>query len=213
MIVSVRHDFYRFGETLNDFQRRQLPFAAALALTATARSAQRVVTGEIPQIFNHKGPPTPFTRRAVGITPARKSNLRAEVFVKRAQAKYLGIEETGGAVHPAPGAPILTPVNAPLNAYANIPRGTVRKLAGRDRYFLGTVHGVYGLWERLRPTPGAGGAQHHLRLVAAMRQHARYQPRFGFGQRVGDAVRAAFLPALRVGMDRALATSVKNGSW
>lgn len=87
VIISVATDFNRFGAALGRLQREQLPFAAALALTDTARAAQAEVTRALPAIFAAKGrPPTPFTMRAVGVTPARKSDLRAVVFVKRLQA-------------------------------------------------------------------------------------------------------------------------------
>ncbi len=83
-------------------------------------------------------------------------------------------------------------------------RGMVRRLlSNRKRYFLGSVHGVYGVWERLPVGTRAGGA-HRLRLIAAMRDHASYKPRFGFQERVGIVVRQAFLPALEAGMKRAM---------
>lgn len=211
-IVSIRSDLARFGRTLDDLQRTQLPFATALALTATARIAQRDLTRALPSIFSTKGRPTPFTLRAIGITPARKNNPRAAVFVKRAQATYLAREETGGAVGPEPGAPILTPVNAPLNVYGNIPRGTIRKLAEGDpkRYFLGTIRGVYGLWERLASGPGGGSAARGLKLIAAMRPHAAYKPRFGFRPRIAASVAANILPQLSAGMARAMATAIRH---
>ncbi len=146
-VVSIRHDFWRFSQTLDDLQRKQLPFATALALNRTARFAQQSLTRALPSIFAKKGAPTPFTMRAIGMTPARKSNLRAEIFVKRIQARYLGIEETGGAVSRAPGAPILTPVDARLNTYGNLPKGMLQRWkANPRRYFIGEVRGVYGAW-------------------------------------------------------------------
>lgn len=205
-IVSIRSDIARFATTLTDFQRTQLPYATALALTATARTAQAALTRDLPSIFSTKGRPTPFTLRAIGIAPARKSNLRAAVFVKRQQAKYLGIEETGGAVAPRPGAPILTPVDATLNVYGNLPRGTIKRLL-RDpkRYFLGTVRGVYGLWERVAAD---GRGARGLRLVAAMRQRAHYRPRFGFRPRIAASVAANIVPQLSAAMAKAIATAV-----
>lgn len=198
-IVSVAWDVARFRATLDDFGRKQLPFATALALNETARFAAAEVTRALPEIFQRV---TPFTRRAIGIKAARKTNLRAEVFVKRIQAQYLAIEATGGTRIWAPGKPILTPVNVALNAYRNIPRGTLRKLlANPKRYFLGEVRGVYGVWERL--------PRHRLKLIVALRSRATWRARFDFGRRVDGAVAARFVPALSRGLAKALATAVR----
>lgn len=98
---------------------RQVDYAAAVALTKTAKLAQEAVTSALPQTFDR---PVPFTRNAVAIKPARRSDLAAEVFVKDKQAEYLAIQETGGTRQPKPGSPINVPVGARLNQYGNLPR-------------------------------------------------------------------------------------------
>ena len=211
-ITSV-NDFERLGRALDVFGRQQLPYAASLALSATARAAAAELTRELPAIFSHKGEPTPFTRRAIGTTAARKTNLAAEIFVKRQQAKYLLIEETGGTRVPAPGAPVLTPVDVKRDAYGNIPRGMIRKLlAEPESYFIGRVRGVYGLWERTR-RPGQRHilrGQRGLRLLVAFRERARYAPIFGFEDRVRRSVEANLMPAVQAGVERALATAFRR---
>lgn len=212
VIVSVHTDISRFQATLTDLQQKQLPFATALALNQTTRLAVQNLTRALPEIFSKKGEPTPFTRRAIGMTGARKTNLRAAIFVKRQQAKYLGIEETGGDVSRAPGQPILTPVDADaeLNAYRNLPRGFIRHvLSNPRRYFMGTVRGVYGVWERTGSPGPRGGEARGLRLLVALRARAHYKPKFGFHDHVEASVRANFLPALSAGLARAMATARK----
>lgn len=199
-IISVETDLWRFRQTLDDLGRKQLPYAAVLALNETARFAAGELTRALPAIFERA---TPFTRRAIGVKGARKNNPRAEIFVKRLQARYLGIEETGGSRSWSPGAPILTPVNVRLNAYKNIPRGTLRKLlADPKRYFLGEVHGAYGVWERL--------AKDRVRLVVALRPRGTWRAKFGFGRRVDRAVAERFVPALSRGLAKAMATAVRS---
>lgn len=215
MIVSVSTDLARFAATLNRLGREQLPYAAALALNSTARTAREVVTRELPLIFDAKGAPsTPFTMRAIGTLSARKNNLTAEVFVKDQQAKYLRIEETGGIRTSRPGKPVLIPVDVARNAYGNIPRGLLRKLlADPESYFLGRARGIYGLWERAGTTGASGHvlrSQRGLRLLVAFRERASYRPRFGFGERVARSVKVNFMPALRSGLGRAMATSVRH---
>lgn len=205
MIVSVSSDIWRFRETLTELQRKQLPYANVLAINRTARLAQQSLTRALPAIFSKKGAPTPFTRRSIGMTGARKTNPAANVFVKRVQARYLGIEETGGSVSRAPGAPILTPVDASLNPYGNIPKGMLQFWrANPKRFFVGEVRGVYGAWERIS---AKGGAPRGLKLLVAFRQRARYAPRFGFQDHIAASVRVNFLPALSAGMARAMATA------
>lgn len=211
--ITSTADFRRIERALDDFGRRQLPYAGSLALNQTARLARDELTRALPAIFSAKGrPPTPFTMRAIGTTAARKTDLRVEIFVKRDQAKYLAIEETGGVRVRAPGAPVLTPVDVAVNPYGNIPRGLLRQLlAEPETYFIGRVRGVYGLWERIRK-PGQRHvlrAGRGLRLLIAFRDEAKYRPRFGFEERTRRSVEANLMPALRDGVARALATAFR----
>lgn len=213
VIVSVSTDFHRFRATLDRLGREQLPYAAALALNQTARTAREDVTRELPAIFSAKGrPPTPFTMRAIGTAPARKTSLAARVFVKRLQARYLEIEETGGIRVREPGAPVLTPVDVRVNRYGNIPRALIRRLAADpQRYFLGRIDGIYGLWERLAAPSRRGGRRAGgVRLLVAFREQATYRPRFHFGEHVAASVRRHFLPALQAGMRQAIATAIRG---
>ncbi|WP_430436851.1 hypothetical protein [Oceanibaculum nanhaiense] len=104
---------------------RQAIFATALALTESARDAQRTVTSDLPEIFDS---PNPFTQRALAVLPARKDDLVATVLVKDQQAEYLGIQETGGARTPKPGAPVFVPKNIRTDRYGNVPARFWRQL-------------------------------------------------------------------------------------
>lgn len=215
MIVSVAADFARFAARLNVLGRDQLPFAAALALNQTARTARDDLTQALPSIFSAKGrPPTPFTMHSIGTSAAHKNNLAAMVFVKRQQARYLAIEETGGVRLRAPGAPVLTPVAVAVNQYGNIPRALLRKLlADPENYFLGEVRGIYGLWERVGRSGGSGHvlrSARGLRLLVAFHERAVYRARFGFAAHVRASVNAHFLAELKDGLGRAIATSVRH---
>lgn len=214
MILSVATDFWRFRATLDMLGREQLPYTAALALNQVARQARDDLTRSLPAIFSAKGrSPTPFTMRSIGTSAARKSSLQAAVFVKRQQAKYLEIEETGGVRVREPHAPVLTPVDVAVNLYGNIPRGLVRRLLENpEDYFLGRVRGVYGLWERVATERHPRSAhivryRRGLRLLVAFRERATYRPRFGFAGHVRTSVEANFLPSLEAGLTRALATA------
>jgi len=215
MIILVKENISRFCETLTKFQRQQLPYAAVLAVNQTARLARQSLTRELPGIFSGKGPPTRFTRIAMDMTPARAASrskgtasTAAVVFVKPIQAGYLGIEETGGTRDRAPGKPILTPVDAKLNVYGNIPKDKLAFWRSHpERYFIGAIRGVYGAWERIKAGKRAKVA--HLKLLVAFRDHARYHPKFGFQEHVAASVKVNFMPALSA----ALARAMKNAIW
>ncbi len=93
MQITVKADFSKVNALL-DGTIKQVPFATARALTATAKAVQKEMEQEIDRVFDA---PVTFTRRGVGITFATKLNLRAEVFLKRKQAAYLDAQIAGGA--------------------------------------------------------------------------------------------------------------------
>lgn len=142
--ISVRSDYQRLGHRLDNFERRQLPFAAARALTATAKAAQEAVEKALHEAFDR---PTPFTQKAIATKSATKANLSAEVFAKPIQVKYLGLQERGGTRRPKKRA-LVNPAGVKLNQYGNIPAKTLARLKKRKDVFIGTVNGVGGLWQR-----------------------------------------------------------------
>src|SRR4051794_26909518 len=97
MQIRVAADIRKATRYLDDAAKRQVPFATAKALTATADAARIAVTRSLPHVLDR---PTPFTLRSVRISPARKSDLTARVFVMDKQAEYLAIQETGGDATP-----------------------------------------------------------------------------------------------------------------
>lgn len=144
--LRVTTDFARMQRILGDFERNQLPFAAARALTAVAKAAQREATEELPKAFDR---PTPFTRRAVAVRSATKTSLEAVVFVRPIQAQYLGLAETGGTQEPKKAA-LVTPVSQRLNQYGNIPNRALSRAKARKNVFVGQVRGVGGFWQRTK---------------------------------------------------------------
>ena len=194
MVYRVGTTIRQFRRRLTAIQRRQLPFATALALTATAKDVQRNVEKAIDRGFDR---PTPFTRRAIGITAARKTRLIASVFVKRIQAQYLAVQETGGERRPR-GRALVLPAAARLNRYGNLPRGAVRRLLGRPDTFSGTVRGIAGIWQRRGRS---------VSLVVAYEPKARYRPRLGFMDTARKTARARFPIQMRRALERALATA------
>lgn len=174
---------------------RQIPFALALGLTTAAQKAKGAVERQIDRAFDR---PTPFTRRAVGITRATKTTLSATVFIKDAQAAYLFRQEVGGQRRPVKRA-LLIPVGAKLNQYGNLSQNQLKRLLTRPDTFSGTIGGVGGIWQRQK----LGSPK----LLIAFAPHAEYEPRFGFVDTVEASVRATIADDLREAWARATASA------
>lgn len=199
-LVDTR-EIERFAARLGGRAPRQLPFALARGLTAVAREGKEAVDARIPRAFDR---PTPFTRRAVGVVAARKQSLAAEIYIKPIQARYLGLQETGGVRRPRSGGrALLLPAGARVNIYGNLPRRAVARLFARPDVFSGRVGGVAGIWQR----PGRSRRRSGPRLLVAYESEARYRPRFGFGETVGTVVDRSLTRQVWSAFDHALATA------
>lgn len=77
--ISVQSDLNRLTRQLDDIARRQVPFATARALTATAKAAQKKLASEISSTFDRA---TPWIKNSAFATPATKAKLEAIVGIK-----------------------------------------------------------------------------------------------------------------------------------
>ena len=66
--LTVQHNLDEVFARMDAMVERQIPFAAAKALTATAQDVQAELTAELPVVLDR---PTPFTLNAFGIQTAR----------------------------------------------------------------------------------------------------------------------------------------------
>ncbi|MBX6382093.1 MAG: hypothetical protein IRZ07_03830 [Microbispora sp.] len=198
MQINVSVDIRKATRFLDDAARRQIPFATAKALTATADAARIAVTRSLPQTFDR---PTPFTLRAIGIKAATKRDLTARVFVKDAQAKYLALEETGGTRTPDKGVALVMPKAVARNAFGNIPKGMLQRLKRQKNVFVGKPEGsnAGGFYRRLK--------NDKLQPLAIFFSKAVYRPKFGFKAQVETVARRVFPVALREALKQALATA------
>lgn len=109
---------------LGGFIDKQLRFAAAVALTKTAKEIRQALPAELDKVFDR---PTTFTKQGTYLKAARRDELVAEVGFRPIQSKYLRLQAEGGIYMPREGG-IRLPGNIQLNAFGNIPRGTIAKL-------------------------------------------------------------------------------------
>jgi len=190
--ISVSGDFSRLAQRLREIGEKQAKYAAAVALTRTAQDAAKELNAELPR---HLDNPTPFTRQAFTMRRATKSDLRAVVLAKPAQAKYLQYQVAGGSRAPNKKAQKL-PSQIKLNAFGNIPRGEIVRLIalakagkrltkakGRKLGVSSKLNLFYGDPGNGRP-PGIykrvvnGEQQMLVPLIVFPQQQVQYRPRF-----------------------------------
>lgn len=213
---------------------KQARFAAAVALTRTAKDVQAAVPAELDRALDR---PTEFTKRGTYVVAARRDRLQAEVGFRQIQARYMRLQIEGGTYNPKEGG-IKLPGNIQLNAFGNIPRGLVGKLkaaakdgslgtavakrlnvAGNRRKGAAPIQLFYGqptgkgwenapvgIWRRIPPaTPGGKGKL--VPVVVFDQKPARYRARFNFQGLAQQTVDRRFAEHFRTEFAKAQATA------
>ncbi len=182
---------------LNRAQRKQVPFATALALTQTAKDVKKA---EDIQISKKLDRPTKFTRNAIALTPATKRNLTATIFVKDAQIEYLKYQIYGGKrVTRGVGTGVPTK-NKKLNTFGNI-AGRKRGLVKGNKQFIATIKGITGVWART-----GGKKKQGVKLLVAFEKEVSYKKRFPFFKIANGVARNKFPRNFNKALERAFAT-------
>lgn len=218
--ISVSADVARIRRQLDDVARRQLPFAAARALTAAAR---RGAEAERQAMRTKLDRPSPFTLRGVAVQPARKEDLKATVLILPEQARYLAPSIVGGPQILGRSRGILRPKNIRLDRYGNIPPGLLAALKGRPDIFIGTVdfrdgQKISGVWQ-MPPAAAAAksarlshkgltGGRHRKgwKLLIRFSDPVDIAARYPFGAAIAN-VKAHFPADLDAALARAVATA------
>ncbi|HEX7906846.1 MAG TPA: hypothetical protein VF534_01970 [Paraburkholderia sp.] len=202
--ISVRADVKKISRALDDVVRKQLPFATAQALNATAEKLKAAEQDNMRKVLNA---PTPFTVGAIGIKKATKSNPVAIVYVKPIAAAYLLPYEIGG-LNKLNSKALLKPVGAKVNQYGNLPRNLVKRLISKPNAFVGKVKTkagiVDGVWQRTKKTRGK---QAGLKLMVKFEDAHVTNQRLGYRALAKRMVPATFRAQLDVAMAKALVTA------
>lgn len=185
-MLKITFDIRAFEKALTDLERRQLPFAVAMALNDTAQDAS---VAEAAALSQHLDRPTPFTKRAYQIERATKSKPYAIVKARPIQAAYLQYQVFGGRRSPK-GQALVVPSGAKLNAYGNLPKGAVKRALSQKNTFATkrggrkAKHLGGGVYQRLR-----GGG---LKKLMAFEPMAKYRVRLPFGQAARRSAESVF---------------------
>lgn len=149
--LSISSDLDRLTKWASVIARDQVPYATALALTRTAQDVKDAIEREMRDVFDR---PTPYTLRGFRLYPARKNDLKAQVWFRPGMVTgkdardYLGPQVFGGArklkaferslrlagllpddMQAIPGAA------AQLDAYGNMSRGQIVQLLSYFKTF------------------------------------------------------------------------------
>ena len=196
--IDISHNIKDVKKTLTRLQRKQIPFAAAKALTETARDAQRAVTKQIPQKIDR---PTRFTMNAIGFNRANKRTLTSEVFVKPIQNKYLKYPIDGG-VRTVGGTGTGVPTkNKKLNQFGNIPGRKGGLVKGKNQ-FIATIGSISGVWQRF-----GGKKNPQVKLVVAFEKQVHYKKRLPFYKIAAHTAANQFPKRFHQSIKLALATA------
>ena len=194
-MISVKTDIKGITKKLNVIQKKQIPFATAKALTATAFNARKAVQKQMPAELDR---PTPFTIRGVRVEKATKRSLRSAVFITPEVYDYLKWQITGGTKHGNSAVPTGA---KKLNKYGNIPgkrKGLIKSKAQR----FGKLRDTTAVWE----TKG-GKRNRQTRLLIVIEKKVTYKKRFKFREGVFKVVNKDFAGLFDKAMRDALRTA------
>lgn len=183
MNISVKMDIKAATKGLSNLQKRQIPFATSQALNDTAFQAR---TDAMAGMDKHLEKPTPWTKRGIRVGKSTKAKLVSSVAIEPDRWKYLRFQVSGGTRQYKTDGTIVTPKAINKNKYGNISRGRIKNLIASKRAFVGTVRGVYGVWQR------PSGKTKGVRLLARFEDQATYTKRYPFARIVADSVRKNF---------------------
>lgn len=164
--------------------RKQIPFATAQAMTSVVRKIEDAQKVAMQRNLDN---PTPFTVKSVKSRGARKSDLKAKVFVMNTAAAYLEPFEIGG-VHKLNGSALLNPKDIKLNKYGNLPRNKMSALKSKENTFIGDIGGVNGVWQRKKAKKGKKSRKRLQRSTNGTRRDKKKQPMPKLLIRFGDAL-------------------------
>ena len=174
--------------------QKQAPFAAALALTLTAKDGQEDVRASLPSKFKLRNA---WTSRNIRVTPANKQGLEAIV----SAPDYMALQEAGGTKTPVSGRHIGIPNRKALGD------GILR--AGKRPRGLLDKPGVFILerkGERL-VAQRAGRKGRKLRILYSLEASQDVKPVFGMFETVRGTVDRKFAMRFDEALQRAITTA------
>lgn len=204
MTVKVSIDTSGASRYLRWITEDQMPFAAARALTWTAKDAQQEIKRNLPQQFILENK---WTEKGIRITPADKKNLESEVYFKD---EYMVKQEEAATLLPS-GSHIAIPASSRGRSPVKTASGRIRKglypgqlLNNNKEYFTGTIAGTYGIWKRTGRKDSKGWPRANVALMYLLTPRARITKRWGYEKKVEEVVTTRLPRLFRISLSQAL---------
>lgn len=205
MDVSIQVDTQQIVSALTE-KARQIPFAVAASLTATAKGASGDVKAKLPQSFTLRGNWVPG---GIRFKPATKASLTAVV---GSRSDHMRVQAEGGALPGKAAIPTdLMRAGGKKLGRAQWPAAlwrrrkslqilAIRKRGEPDRPMT-TVGGKVGLWQRV------GRGRFPVRALYWLSRTQTLEQRWEFAEQVSDYVRARWAEFAADRLKKVLATS------
>lgn len=206
-MIEVRGDWKTLERQLEE-HARQVPYALATALTATARDAQATLREELPQRFTIR---SNWTQKGIRVEKANKKTLTAKV---GSLEDYMARQARGGNKR-AKGKDVAIPAVG-----SGKPRQTIDAKTSKSKWpgaFLKKKNVVVldgpkgrrkakGIW-RMK----GKGANQRLELLYWLRKRVKVPKRWPLEETVERVTRERFAPNLHASLEKAIETAKKKG--
>ena len=197
-MISIEADERQMRQAMGGLAK-QVRFAAAVALTRTAKDAQEKVRRQLPERFTVR---TGWVAKGIRTRSARKNNLEAAVIVLD---EFMALQETGGMRTSRSGKALAVPVGArPTPRSITRPSKFPGRLLQKPRHFIAAFHNdpqTHAVWRR------GGRKGRKLKLMYAFADQVRLKPRFGFLDAVKEVAKARFQENFNEAMQEALVSA------
>lgn len=230
--VNVKTDIKEVTRYLTRVQKKQIPFAAAKALTKTAQEVKKGLVNEMKQSFDR---PTKFTLNSLYVKPAKKRDLVALVKVKdeslkaRPPIEWLDPQiKGGGRKHKRSERALISRgimrrdeyivpgQRAKKNRFGNMSKGQMQKI----------LSDVHARWDRAQNTTKYKRRHYYFAEINGQRgiwcgaldggeswpilmfvKRPQYRKRFRFYKVANKIQRKRFIPNFRRSLNYALRTA------
>jgi len=175
-IIDIRSDINKIARHMDDFERKQIPFAISLTLNRLSVFSQEYICKRIPVIFNNSRKWwDKHQRTGIKVAFSDKYNLVTSVYTK---APFAHIQEEGGTKRPYRSSMIAVPTS-------NIPRKQRSSKALRlERGNRAVFRLGKSIYKRI--------SNRQLQKLYSLTPEARIKARFGFKKMVIDVFNKQF---------------------
>jgi len=202
MQISVKDNIKEITKWTTSVQKKQIPFATAMAINATlgigkgntGNKLDKVLGQQMEQKLNN---PTPATKKAFYRLRATKTKLRGVLGFRDWAAKYMQYQIEGGTRSSGKKFAIPTS-NAKLNKYGNIPNKRAGVVKKKNQKIM-TVKGMTGVYETHKDRT--------LKLIIAFKNSATYRAKFPFYKIAEGYSNSNFTKNFMKEMNKALKTA------